>query len=269
MGVIAPAARPRVAVLIPVHNDPAGLARSLAALAEDGSRFDVVVVDDGSTPPLGRPEDLPFAVDLLRLEPNRGITGALNAGLAHIAAAGRYDYVARLDAGDLGRPGRLAAQAAFLDAHPDHAVVGSWAEWIDLEGRPLFVFRPPTSDAGLRRFQRYRVGLVHPAVMFRLAALEQAGFYDPRFNGAEEYELFLRLARAHKLANVAEVYLQVETHPRSLSSHRFRQGIVRLRVQARHFAPRDPHAWLGIARNLLLLFVTRGLVLGAKRRLAR
>lgn len=265
----SPGAARRLAVLIPVYDDQARLDRSLESLGNDGESFDVVVVDDGSAPPLEVPPDLPFRVELLRLERNRGITGALNAGLAHIVRAGHYAYVARLDAGDVSRPGRIAAQTAFLDAHPDHVVVGCSTEWVDLDRRLLFAFRPPTTDSELRRFQRYRVGLVHPAVMLRVAALEELGFYDERFCGAEEYELFLRLARRHKLANLPEVYVEVELNPGSLSAHRFRQGIVRLRVQAHHFDARDPHAWLGLARNLLLLLVSRGLVTAIKQRLAR
>ena len=263
-----PAGRVRVAVLIPVHNDWSRLARTLTALAFDGGSFDVVVVDDGSTPPLEIPPDLPFRVELLRLERNLGITGALNAGLAHIVRAGHYVYVARLDAGDVSRPGRIAAQVAFLDAHRDHAVVGCATAWVDLDRRLLFEFRPPTTDGELRRFQRYRVGLVHPAVMLRVTALGELGFYDERFSGAEEYELFLRLARRYKLANLPEVYVEVELSPWSLSARRFQHGVVRLRVQAHYFEPHSAHAWLGFARSILLLFATRGLVIKVKGWLA-
>lgn len=261
-------ARARLAVLIPVYNDQAGLERSLQSLARDGADFDVVVVDDGSTPPLQVPADPPFRVVLCRLARNRGITGALNAGLAHIAAAG-YPYVARLDSSDISLPGRMAAQMAFLDANPDHAVIGGWAEWVDLKGQRMFVFRPPVEDAALRSFQHYRVGLVHPAVTIRMPALVETGFYEDRFSGAEEYDLFLRLARRHKLANLPEVLVNVEFNPKSLSSRRFRQGLIRLQVQAAHFAPSSPHAWLGFARNVLLLFIPRNLMAGIKQRLAR
>jgi glycosyltransferase involved in cell wall biosynthesis len=260
-GTGAPA---RLAVLIPAYKDQAGLERSLESLTHDGADFDVVVVDDGSEPPIRIPDDLPSRVTLLRLDANRGITGALNAGLTRIAQAG-FAYVARLDCGDISLPGRMAAQMAFLDSHPDHAVVGCWAEFVDPECRTLFVFRPPTDDGHLRRFQRYRVGFVHSAVMLRIVALEAVGRYDERYTGAEDYDLFLRLARRYKLANLPEVYVKYEVNPHALSRRRFQQGTARLRVQARHFEARSAHAWLGLARNLLLLFATRGLVVAAKR----
>jgi glycosyltransferase involved in cell wall biosynthesis len=254
----------RVAVLIPAYDDQAGLERSLESLTQDGADFDVIVVDDGSNPPLRVPDGPPFRATLLRLAANKGITGALNAGLAHIAGAGHYEYVARLDCGDISLPGRMTAQTAFLDANPGHAVVGCWTEFVDPDGRPLFAFQPPSHDKDLRRFQRYRVGFVHSTVMLRVAALEAVGRYDGRYTGAEDYDLFLRLARRYKLANVPRIYVKYEVNPRSLSRRRFRQGIVRLRVQARHFEPHSVHAWLGFGRNLLLLFVTRGLVVRIK-----
>lgn len=142
--------RARVAVLLPVYNDQHGLDRSLDSLRHDGAAFDVVVVDDGSEPPVRVPgdgRDLPFAVTLLRLPQNRGITGALNAGLACIEAAG-HAYVARLDAGDLSLPGRLAAQTAFLDRHPEHAVVGTQTEYVDPSGRLLFHSHRPLTQIG-------------------------------------------------------------------------------------------------------------------------
>ena len=47
--------RPRLAVLIPVFNGQRDLERSLASLRHDGARFEVIVVDDGSTEPITLP----------------------------------------------------------------------------------------------------------------------------------------------------------------------------------------------------------------------
>lgn len=262
-------ALPRLAVLMPVYDDQAGLERSLASLGEDGAAFDVVAVDDGSTPPLVLPADLPFRAVLLRLERNQGIVGALEAGLAHIGAAGHYVYVARLDAGDLSRPGRMAAQMAFLDAHPDHAVVGSAAEHVDPEGRFLFTFHPPATDARVRRFLRYRSALVHTSIMLRLAALEALGGYRAPFAGAEDLELYLRLAGRYKLANLAPAFVVREVTPTSITSRRQAVLRQRLRVLWHHFDARSPHAHLGLLSNLGFLLLPRTGVLWLRRRLDR
>ena len=247
----------RLAVLIPVYNDQAGLERSLASLCDDGAAFGVVVVDDGSSVPLRLPEGLPFGIELVRLERNHGIVGALNAGLERIAAAGHYDYVARLDAGDLSLAGRMTAQMGFLDRHPDHAVVGCWARLVDAHGRLLFHFRPPAAHRRICRFMRYRSGLVHTSVMLRLAALHEVGFYGERFAGAEDVELYLRLARHHKLANLEHTYVIRETTPNSITSRRQRVLRSRLRALLHHFDGHSIHAYLGIASNLGFLLLPR------------
>jgi hypothetical protein len=48
---------------------------------------------------------------------NGGIERALEAGIDALAARG-FRYAARIDAGDLAAPQRLAKQRAYLDAHP-------------------------------------------------------------------------------------------------------------------------------------------------------
>ena len=118
-------------VLIPAFNDRPALDRTLASLAEDLHPFDALVVDDGSVPPL----DVPAAagthqVVTLRLDVNGGIARALNAGVEWMLALG-YDAVARLGAGDLNLPNRLARQAAFLVQHPDAALVGGWTRHVE------------------------------------------------------------------------------------------------------------------------------------------
>jgi glycosyltransferase involved in cell wall biosynthesis len=254
-------ARLRTVVLIPVYNDRDGLIRSLDSLQGDGGVFDVVVVDDGSTPPLDIPAALPFRTELLRLDGNRGIVGALNTGLQHIAATGHYEYVARLDAGDLSLPGRMAAQMAFLDAHPDHAVVGCWARHVDPNGRLLFDFHPPAAHQRVIRFLRYRSALVHTSIMLRLRALEELGFYGEPFAGAEDVELYLRLAHGYKLANLEQTLVVREVTPNSITSRRQSVALGRLRALVHHFDWRSIHAYLGLGSNLTLLLLPRSSVL--------
>jgi glycosyltransferase involved in cell wall biosynthesis len=255
-------ARPRLAVLIPVFNGQDALERSLARLCDDDEPLDVFIVDDGSEPPVEIPPDLPFTVRLIRLPTNGGVTKALNAGLVQVMAAG-YEYIARLDAGDLSLPGRFAAQMAFLDAHPDHAVVGAHAEYVDDDGAHLFTFRPPTDHAALATYFKVRNGFEHPTVMIRGPCLELFGWYDARYCGAEDYELWRRLGRTYKLANLPMVVLRKETTISQITARRFRSA-TRLRVQLRYFEPWSIGAYLGILRTVLALLTSRRLALRLK-----
>jgi glycosyltransferase involved in cell wall biosynthesis len=253
-----------LAVLIPAYNDQALLDRALAWLGREDIAFDVVIVDDGSEPPIRIPPDLPFPVELLRLPRNAGIVAALNAGLAHIVAAG-YAYVARMDADDISLPGRFRAQIAFLDEHPDHAVVGSWYEEVDAGLETLFVQRPPARHEELMREFRYRNPFAHSAVMMRLATLRRHAWYDERYRGTEDYELFFRLAQREKVANLATVFLRCQVTGKTSTSRRPFGYVHRLRVQLRNFEPRSPHAYCGLLRTCGMMLVPRRLAQALKR----
>jgi len=250
----------RIAVLIPVYNDQDGLERTLASLQQNGETADVIVVDDGSEPPVSpRPN-----THLLRLPENMGITKALNHGLNAIMASG-YDYVARLDAGDISLPGRFEAQAAFLDQNADHAVVGCHVLHVTEEGMPLFVNQPPSDHAHLSQYMRRRNGYDHPSVMIRVACLKETGIYNEIYSGSEDYELWRRLLRrGYKFANLPTVYLHKEVTPTQITARRFRSG-PRLRVQLRYFEPLQLECWIGVARTSIALVTPRRFALwGAK-----
>ena len=94
--------------------------------------------------------------------------------------------------------------------------------------------------------------------MVRLAALEALGFYREPFVGAEDHELYLRLARGgYKLANLEQTFAVRVMMPNSITSRR--QWVLRrrLRVLAHHFEPRSLHAYLGLASNLGFLLLPR------------
>src|SRR2546430_6883445 len=79
-------------------------------------------------------------IRLLFNHTNLGQGATRNRGLATIAS----EYVAMLDSDDLSFPERLARQVAYLDAHPEVAVVGSQAKLIDVTGRPIGHVSRPT-----------------------------------------------------------------------------------------------------------------------------
>jgi glycosyltransferase involved in cell wall biosynthesis len=255
--------QPRLAVLIPVFNNQEGLERSLASLTQDGSEFDVFVVDDGSEPHVRLPSDLPYRVRLLRQEPNQGITAALNKGAKCIAEAG-YEYLARLDAGDLSLSGRFAAQMAFLDDHPEHAAVGTASRHVDTHGRLLYDFYPPTGHAEVMRTYRYRAGIIHAAVVMRTQALVACGFYREGFPGGEDYDLFMRMGKLYKLGNLDQMFIVVEMSRTSITAQRQSMLLCRLKLLVEHFDPWSIHSYLGIVSNLLFLLVPRRVVLNLR-----
>lgn len=237
----------RVAVLIPVHNDPDGLAATLASLGDEKEPHDIVVVDDGSSPPLA-PGGFQY---LIRLDRNLGITGALNAGLAWILAQ-NYCYVARLDAGDLHCPGRLSEQARTLDLNPNQVLVGGQAVFIHSDGRHAFDWRVPTHDSELRRKQHLRNCLIHPALMIKVQALRLVGQYRGDRPGAEDYDMAFRLMRAGVVSNLNTVVVRTRLNPAGVSSLGRRSQLGSMfRLQLEYFDWRLAESYLGLIWSCL------------------
>lgn len=112
---------PLISVVIPTYNAPSLLLETLnSVFAQTLTDFEVVVINDGSTD--DTVERLRSVRDRIRLitQTNAGIGAARNRGIDEA----RGKYVALLDHDDLFLPGKLAAQAAFLESHSGCSACG-------------------------------------------------------------------------------------------------------------------------------------------------
>lgn len=239
-----------VAVLMPAYNGQADVERTLASFSED-ARIHVLIVDDGSTPPIVAPALPNLSIDVLRMPKNGGIERALQAGIEALAARG-FRYAARIDAGDLTVPQRLARQRAYLEAHPQVAGLGMWTQVVSRDGQPLFMLTPPSEPRTIRRVRFMRACFVHPSMMLRIDAVLAVGNYREAYKAAEDLDLFLRLMERYDCANLPEFGLYYELNEGGISATKRRRQIAStLRLQMRYFNGLNPYDWLGLAKNLL------------------
>jgi glycosyltransferase involved in cell wall biosynthesis len=128
--------------------------------------------------------------------------------LALACSKARGRYIANLDADDISYPERLAHQAAFLDAHPDHAWVGCGEEQDDNRRGEHHRRLYPESDADIRRQSAKCIPYCHSAVMFRKSLIDSGINYDPTQPYLIDFEFFLRVAQRHRVANLPEVLVK-------------------------------------------------------------
>ncbi|RKP59090.1 glycosyltransferase [Pararobbsia silviterrae] len=257
-----------VAVLLPAYNCQADLERTLASFKEPAT-VHVLVVDDGSTPPVVAPAMPGLRIDVLRLTPNGGIERALAAGVEVLAARG-VRYIARIDAGDLAVPNRLVMQRDWLDAHPDVGALGMRADVVTPDGTFLFKLDVPTDPARIRRVRFARSCFVHSSMMLRTQAVVDAGNYRARYRAAEDLDLFLRIMRTGACANLPQTGVYYELNPGGISATKRRTQIrSTLALQCRYFNPANPYDWIGLAKNLLHFVVPHTWLGALKRRVLR
>lgn len=208
---------PQLTVIIPMRNAQGYVGHTLrSVLQERASELEVVVIDDGSTD--GSAAEVASLNDArVRVipGPQRGIAAAVNAGLA----AARGPVIIRCDADDMLTPGRIPAQLALLDQHPDAVAVCGGYETIDPRGRSIAVL--PTGDAPADITSELREGITRTHLgtfAIRRAALNQLGGARDYFVGTEDIDLQLRLGCLGSVHYVPDSMYRYRLHDAS-STH--------------------------------------------------
>jgi hypothetical protein len=132
--------------------------------------------------------------------------------------------VARADADDVYEPERLSKQVDFMDQNPDVGLLSSNVHIIDQKGQFFDRTQYPETHEGIRFCMNYTCPISHPAVMLRREILVSAGGYNPEFSWVEDVELWRRLVRRTRFANLANPLVRYRRHNESMTSKRPQSG---------------------------------------------
>lgn len=210
---------PSVTVVLPAHNAERYMALALESILEQTFQdFECIVIDDCSSDGTwGIIEE--FArkdnrIVPLRNEVNLKMSKTLNKGIEQA----RGKYIARMDADDWSYPDRLQSQFSFLEAHPEVGICGGIMEVCDAELRVTGRRKYALTDADIRKKMFYFSPFSHPLVMIRKSILDQVGYYEGAYNPAEDYDLYFRLGKKSKFANLNKVLLKYRVVGQSMTT---------------------------------------------------
>lgn len=255
--------QPRLSVVIPTRDCLDYLPAALASIRAQGiDGVQIIVIDDGSTDGTGAYLAVEAATDpaltIVSRRGGDGVAAARNAGLAQATAP----IVGFLDADDVWQPGAIAPRLAAHEA--DAGLVLSFADYdhVAPDGTDLgtcFAFWPRFARFiggrhGLLPLGPQALALLYAenvvgtsTVLVRRDALEAEQGFSTEFKLAEDWDLWLRLARRGRVACSTEPAATYLVRPGSLS--RDRPGLIRCMriIAARHGAAvfrLAPASWL-------------------------
>ncbi|MCE2469889.1 MAG: glycosyltransferase family 2 protein [Dehalococcoidia bacterium] len=179
-----PEPSPKVSVIIPTYNRAGLLPRAVnSVLAQSFQDFELLIVDDCSA------DDTPqviaaFAdprIRALRHEMNRGLSAALNTGIANA----RGEFVAFLDDDDEFTPDSLADRLAALEASPpETAMAYGWCDRVDEASGEVIVSHRFTLE-GAEAFEFSLRGSALGgdwSMLVRTSAARDVGGFDERLS---------------------------------------------------------------------------------------
>ncbi len=214
--------RKLVSVVIPTFQRPEKLEECVhAVLQSNYAPFEVVVADDNGGGPVadatkavvdraqgnGRAE-----VRYVALPTHRNGSAARNAGFR----ASRGEYVMFVDDDDLILPGKMGAQAAFLDEHSEEWGA-CYTRYTDWKNGKLVGSSRETRQGNLLTEELARNLFIHAGsnLMVRRSVVEALGGFDESFVRHQDMEFVIRLLKRWKLGFVDVDGLVVNLHSRA------------------------------------------------------
>jgi glycosyltransferase involved in cell wall biosynthesis len=226
------ARRADISVLLPVFWREASpqaaraLRRALdSVLAQEYPEdVEVLLIDDGSPSPVQDSfRGTAYATDRrlrwLRLPRNGGLVHALDLGLQ----AARHELIARIDADDAWRPGKIGKQLQLFAADPGLSITATGLRLVYADGAPgaagVDDLRPGDWQGILEFFRTVGCPFPHGSVLGLRAVFRLLGGYshDPRFAHCEDFHLWGTWLRFFKPAMVEEVLYDYTVSATSIS----------------------------------------------------
>ena len=204
-----------VAMSVYRNDDPAQFDRALESITvlQTVKPDEIVLVVDG---PVGdglngviaKYEALFSIFRVIRLEKNGGLGNALRLAVEHAT----YELIARMDSDDVSLPTRFEEQLRYFSENGEVDIVGGdISEFVGEEENVVAYRKVPCSDAEIKTYMKKRCPLNHVSVMYKKAAVLNAGGYLDLFWN-EDYYLWIRMAeKGAAMGNTGTVLVNVRT----------------------------------------------------------
>jgi len=224
---------PIVSVIMVIYNAEKYLAKAVESVLNQSLKdFEFIILDTGSTDTsLESLKRYAQKDDRIRLIECGRVSRAyaFNEGIAHATG----NFIAIVDPNDIAYRERLRRQVEVLEEDQECVALGCQTLFIDADGLPLWAKQIPTRPAEIEdRLLKGQLSCIrHANTLFRRGPLLQIHGYDKTHEGAEEFDIFIRLLRLGTLKNTHEI-LNFERYPSPTRQTEHTHALLQQRLDA-------------------------------------
>jgi len=208
---------PRTSVIIPVYNTQAYLHEALESVAAQTRPVkEVIIIDDGSQVPVTLTRSYKNLEIRIYRTVNRGLPSARNLA----ADLCRGEFLALLDSDDVWHSEKVAIQEDALDNYPHAPLCFTQITYIPPQRRD-YQYPVGTREDFLR--QMWKRNYIFPStVMIRRQAWFRVRGEESRLWGADDWELWWRLAALGPFVYIPQRLTYYRRHPDQMTQKTFK-----------------------------------------------
>lgn len=222
-----------VTIIMPVYNRPEYISDALSSIfAQSCKEFEVIVVDDGST------EDMKAIlgeylqrVRFFRKE-NGGAASARNYGIERAEG----EYISFLDSDDLWHQHKLDVQLKFLKCNKKVGLVCADVLYHGRKGGNTKA-KAEWEDGDLFGSLFCNSFVCTSTVVLRRSVLDEVGFFNEQYKCAEDYDLWLRIAKVNAIGRYLAPLATIRKHGLHLSSNKVALRTAAYEILSNHYDP--------------------------------
>lgn len=208
---------PLVSVNMPIYNGERFIKEAIqSVLDQTFSDFELIIINDGST------DNTVAIIEEFKDSRIRLVNNSKKTGLAHVRnkaiLESKGKYISLLDSDDIAYTNRFNLQVDFLNKNPSHCLVCGWTDIIDANGNITGQEYFNYSDNEIASALFFHNCISQSSVMLRKSMLPSTAPYHPAFPPAEDYHLWVRMAKSHPMHIIKQPLIKYRVHSTNTSA---------------------------------------------------